>query len=125
MCHFSECIFFSQKINFGVSLLVKSQLDIILGCHFRKITHWDIGFDQISHIWLIKFWIIFKSLGYIFEWPTNSWVSFSQKFMNCQGLISDVEMAQPVTRLLKLSPGSMPIKKTNSFNETLGQAQVG
>ena len=30
--------FFEQKINFGESFLVKSQVVINFGCHFRKIT---------------------------------------------------------------------------------------
>ena len=31
--------FFEQKINFGVSFLVKSQVVITLGSHFGKIFH--------------------------------------------------------------------------------------
>ena len=30
--------FFKQEINFGVSFLVKSQVVINFGCHFRKVT---------------------------------------------------------------------------------------
>ena len=41
--------FFEQKINFGVSFLVKSQ--VFMGCHFRKITLLAIDFDQISLTW--------------------------------------------------------------------------
>ena len=43
--------FFAQKINFGISFLVRSQV-----LHFRKITLYGIDFDHIS-LTLLKFWM--------------------------------------------------------------------
>ena len=37
-CAISGVPFFVQKITFGVSFMVKSQVVINFGCHFRKIT---------------------------------------------------------------------------------------
>ena len=36
MCRFLGCLFSGRKINFMVSFLVKSQVNINLGCHLRK-----------------------------------------------------------------------------------------
>ena len=61
--------------------MVKSQIQMNFGVSFQKDNSLDSDFDQISHTWL-KFWIVVTILGYIFEWPVNFEVSFSQKFMN-------------------------------------------
>ena len=64
--------FIEQKIDFGVSILVKSQVVINLGCQFSKVTLQGIDFDQISHIWL-KFWIVVTILGYTFSVACKFW----------------------------------------------------
>ena len=64
--------FFEQKINFGVSFLVESQVVINLGYNFRKITLWGIDFDQISLTWL-KFWMAVTILGYTFSMACEFW----------------------------------------------------
>ena len=59
------CLFRAENVCW-VSFLVKLQVVIILGYHFRKITLWGIDFDQISLTWL-KFWIAVTILGYKFS----------------------------------------------------------
>ena len=54
--------FFEQKVNFGVSFLVKSQG----ASYYTEITPLDIDFDQIPHTSL-KFWIAVTVVGYTFS----------------------------------------------------------
>ena len=57
-----------QKINLGVSFLVKSKAVINFGVSFQK----NNSFDQISLTWL-KFWIVVTILGYTFSLACKFW----------------------------------------------------
>ena len=52
--------FFKQKINFRVSIFVKSKIDINFGMSSSKNNSLGIYFDHISHTWL-KFSIVIKN----------------------------------------------------------------